>query len=355
MKIAKKIAYLQIVIGLFMVLKRKWILLFAAGLLCAITVSCKKEEEDTTLLTLTGQVKFDVPSYIALGSTHTMTPSGITYPDGNPVGWSWKVSPNMEKYDTTRVYKGSGDGSFTHTFYDSLTTFTITAVAFATDYYTSSTKKYAVAVKPGIMGGSITGVEPGENDFWFTDPRDGEKYLAGETGGLIWMKENLAWQGSGKGFKGYDITSHVFGRFYTWEEAQTACPEGWRLPSDNDWKALVQPFTNEILKDKETWSGVSGRLIKYVKFNGYDMWEFWPEVKADNAAGFFALSSGYANLATDAFSGLYDNATFWTSDEDPAQAENGLYRYIFCDKSELYIGAGDKKSFGANVRCVRDK
>ena len=30
-----------------------------------------------------------------------------------------------------------------------------------------------------------------------------------------------------------------YGRLYTWEAAKKACPKGWHLPSDAEWKILM--------------------------------------------------------------------------------------------------------------------
>jgi len=40
-----------------------------------------------------------------------------------------------------------------------------------------------------------------------------------------------------------------YGRLYYWETAKTACPSGWRLPSDADWDQL-KSFVNELRGDE---------------------------------------------------------------------------------------------------------
>ena len=34
-----------------------------------------------------------------------------------------------------------------------------------------------------------------------------------------------------------------YGNLYTWEEALEVCPEGWRLPTDEDWQNLEVTFS----------------------------------------------------------------------------------------------------------------
>jgi len=38
----------------------------------------------------------------------------------------------------------------------------------------------------------------------------------------------------------------TYGRLYTWEAAQRACPEGWHLPSDEEWYHLAFHFGGEL-------------------------------------------------------------------------------------------------------------
>lgn len=94
----------------------------------------------------------------------------------------------------------------------------------------------------------------------YTDVRDGNTYGWVRIGDLEWMTENLKYQVGGLPY--YECTYDVFGanypvavrsqlintdfeadyetygNFYTWQEAVESCPEGWRLPTDEDWKNL---------------------------------------------------------------------------------------------------------------------
>ena len=44
-------------------------------------------------------------------------------------------------------------------------------------------------------------------------------------------------------------------------------------------------------------------------------------------------------------------AAFWVSDPD---SDFGHYRYIFVKQNDVQFGSGDKESFRASVRCVKD-
>jgi uncharacterized protein (TIGR02145 family) len=53
--------------------------------------------------------------------------------------------------------------------------------------------------------------------------------------------------------------------------------------------------------------------------------------------------------------GVYEYAAFWTADSVDDDEEMAYYRYIVGSEPDLFITKGDKKNFGANVRCVRNK
>ena len=73
----------------------------------------------------------------------------------------------------------------------------------------------------------------------YTDPRDGGTYRTVELNGLRWMAENLNYDARGGWFFENDPkTGEQYGRFYDWDTARGAAPDGWRLPTDEEWAAL---------------------------------------------------------------------------------------------------------------------
>lgn len=335
--------------------------LLAVTLAVAAIISCKKDEETEIKPSLSGTLTFEVPEFVELEEKVTLVPKGITHPEGKGVGYYWKVTPDMESSDTTKFENEDGTGAFEYTFRDSLGTYTVTCYAYASGYYSSSATYYVTTVKGGING-SITDAEFFASDPSYTDPRDGRKYYTTVLGSNEWFRQNLAYPGTssekiGMPFRNAEAMNDVFGRFYTWEEAQKACPEedGWRLPDDTDIRELAEYLTGNEQETGQTIEGVSGKIMVNAKFNTIRLWEFWPAVKITNESKLSTLPAGYANISgtTKDFSGVYDYAAFWTA-ETSLNPEQAIYRYIYCDKPDIMIGSGYKESFAANIRCVRD-
>lgn len=176
----------------------------------------------------------------------------------------------------------------------------------------------------------------------FTDVRDGQSYSVVQIGSQTWMAENLNFVLPGvDGADGAycpdgDVRNcKKMGHLYTWVEAQSVCPEGWRLPSREDFEALVKVVggsaaegSGDALKSTSGW---------FKKGNGSD------------AFGFKALPAG--NKRQDGkFDGIGGYAYFWSSSEDP----DGAAYYLVLDfsspaaKTEAF-GKGE----GRSVRCVK--
>lgn len=163
----------------------------------------------------------------------------------------------------------------------------------------------------------------------FVDPRDGQVYRTVKLNGLTWMAENLNYEVDGsKPFKDNFLYASRFGRLYTWDAAQNACPDGWRLPTKAEYEALIQSFEK---KGEPIEKSAYAALIE------------------GGESGFDALLSGYFD-DEGGFHELEKYGHYWTSDEKSKEAA----WYCRFGHYSRKTGFGNKpKSGGRSVRCVR--
>ena len=174
----------------------------------------------------------------------------------------------------------------------------------------------------------------------FVDPRDGLQYKTVQIGDQIWMAENLNYGGNEKVCYDHDPGNcSIYGGLYTWETAATVCPEGWRLPSREDWTEL-----SEFLGVRE-----AGQKLK-AAMGDVPAWD------GTNESGFSAIPAGAGN--GEEFQRMGDWALFWSSSEFSDQrawfAQLDGYWYPAPPKyRNLYVGWYYLKSNQFSVRCIK--
>jgi uncharacterized protein (TIGR02145 family) len=155
----------------------------------------------------------------------------------------------------------------------------------------------------------------------FTDPRDGKIYKTVKIGTQTWMAENLAYKpSSGK----YWLSPNNY-YYYDWATAKSVAPAGWHLPSQAEWKALIDFIGGSSLALPEKF--------KTIGFNFEDL-------------GYYELNS------IDEFNW---EGYFWSSTE-----ENVKRAWSICQSSDeevegtLITLESMNKTLGLNIRCVKD-
>jgi len=212
---------------------------------------------------------------------------------------------------------------------------------------------------------------PQEAPNTFTDSRDGKVYKTVTIGEQVWMAENLAYLPSVVGpatesytdpyyyVYGYDGTSvatakattnyQTYGVLYNWPAALSACPPGWHLPSDAEWKQLEMYLgITSAQADATGWRGTAegGKL----KEEGTTHWDS-PNTGATNSSGFTALPGGYRSYDGRFYSiGIY--GYWWSSPE--INTYDAWYRSLRYDTSDVYRSYGFNRGNGFSVRCLRD-
>ncbi|MCF0175411.1 MAG: fibrobacter succinogenes major paralogous domain-containing protein [Bacteroidales bacterium] len=339
--------------------KRFAIIALVCGFAAAASTGCKDKDDDTEYFYLNGELRFEYQPYVEQNARVVFVPKGVTHPDGEDIGYVWKVSSLMSSYDTTKFVGEKGDGSFQFDFTDSLGSFTVSCYAYADGYVSSSASRSVTVVDPSLNGSLTNTGVGGAGESREVDPRDGKTIYYRTHNGVDWMSSNLAYMNSGIPYANCGCMSDIFGRLYSWEEAQNVCPTGWTLPSDADFQAFGAQYGCSYDSVSGKILGFAGKLMVNSYFNTLKMWEFWPEVKITNETGFAAIPVGYANLGNNGFNGTTEYACFWTSDTTQSEGETfGVYRYIVNSEvgnPDVLKGKADKKAFGASVRCIRKK
>lgn len=345
---------------------RHVLLLLPAVLSAAVSGGCKKNT-DTEINYLSGTLSLSMPSYVNPGYTKTFLLDDlmtVSRADGGPVGYRF-LDPVTGKADTLVTADGTVlKREYTVSVPDTIATLSLTLGAFVaadSGYSGTSASASFTVVKPGWDEGcSITNFVT-DPDAVFLDERDGRTYYKTRIGGLDWMRNNLAYEGGqdgeevlGVSYAQSDAMSEIFGRYYTWEEAKTACPEGWRLPTDAEWTGLC-----EGAGPGGKLPGVAGKVMADLYFNGAKMWEYWPKVPITDEFRLSVMPVGYATVSGEEykeykFEGLYTYAVFWTSDGNDEVGGDGVCRYINHKENTIYRGRRSNTDFAASVRCVKD-
>ena len=84
-----------------------------------------------------------------------------------------------------------------------------------------------------------------------------------------WMAENVAEDVDGSWcYNDKKDNCKKFGRLYSYEQAKEICPEGWHLPSSNEYSQLMQfAKTTGNLRSRDEWTDKGGKGINFWGFN----------------------------------------------------------------------------------------
>jgi uncharacterized protein (TIGR02145 family) len=201
---------------------------------------------------------------------------------------------------------------------------------------------------------------------------DGNTYKTVKIGNQWWMAENLKvtryrtgtpiaqvqdpiqWTTAPDAFCLYENNSTSPGLLYNHHavaNTENIAPEGWRIPTDADWKELERTLGMSDEKIETTgWRGDDeGNRLKLYGEQGWKRYqENWPT----NESGFGA-SAGSCRL----FNGYWGNpglfyTGFWWTATDHSGSE-AWYRHMDYKKSNIFRYYG-LKSQGYSIRCVKN-
>lgn len=180
------------------------------------------------------------------------------------------------------------------------------------------------------------------------DLRDGQVYRIVKIGDQVWMAENLNYE-TDSSFCYNDSAAYCtkYGRLYTWAAAMNACPDGWRLPSETDFKNLV--------------NAVGGKDSAGIKLKSTSGWNDYDGVSGNgtDAFGFSALPAGTGDA--NQYGAMNHTADFWGStecgNENSPEPGNGCAYELYLDyrNAEVSLPSYAAKDVVLSVRCVKDE
>ncbi|HHX15130.1 MAG TPA: hypothetical protein GX724_03080 [Fibrobacter sp.] len=156
------------------------------------------------------------------------------------------------------------------------------------------------------------------------DARDNQTYKATDIGGSFWIVQNMNYKTENEStcYDEEEEYCSVYGRLYTWDAAQLACPEGYRLSTDADWKRLEK---------------MAGGAAEKLRSNGSDDYAF------SVLFGGYANKNGISTLLT-------EGAYFWTEVQKNGRA---MARSLFTKEENVERFSSDTKIY-MSVRCVKN-
>ncbi len=137
--------------------------------------------------------------------------------------------------------------------------------------------------------------------------------------------------------------------FYAVTNPSGLCPEGWRVPSDEDWQELEVSLGISIAKAQERWYRGTDQGSQLA--GGIELWgENGIKTETFGKSGFDALPAGYRRSYGD-YGNIGSNANFWTSDEK--DENNAMSREIYTGNPGIYRIDNINKNNGHSVRCIQ--
>ena len=194
---------------------------------------------------------------------------------------------------------------------------------------------------PGNGGGDGPGV-----GGTFTDSRDGKTYRTVKIGDLTWMAENLNYATSDGSSCYSDNPSNCakYGRLYNWDAAMSACPAGWHLPAQDEWRDLVR------IAD-----GIIGPAVKLKSKTGWHNKDGVSHGNGTDEFGFSALPGGGRWLDFDFFT-TGTSGYWWSATDHPNNSESAIFVSMY-EHSDITGagGSGYDKRYAFSVRCILDE
>lgn len=142
-------------------------------------------------------------------------------------------------------------------------------------------------------------------------------------------------------FENQNTNIYPKGRLYNWHvvnDSRNICPEGWHMPSKEDWEILISYLNNET-------DSIAGGRMKTIGS------QFWGNnnVGAANEPGFFAIPSGIRG--EEALFEFANQAWWWSASSSGVTTATA---FSVTNNSEKVFERSRSKAFGMAIRCIKD-
>lgn len=194
------------------------------------------------------------------------------------------------------------------------------------------------------------------DQIWTTENLKVTRYRNGDP--IPNITDNTSWRDLSTGaYCNYDNDVNyveAYGRLYNWyavDDSRGLAPEGWHIPSDEEWKQLEMCLgMSQSEADGTSYRGTDegGKL----KEPGIVYWRT-PNTGATNESGFTARGGGGRVYVGGAFGNLTYFAHFWSVSEDVSEVGESWYRLLDHNNAQVSRMSFDKWS-GFSIRFIKD-
>ena len=227
---------------------------------------------------------------------------------------------------------------------------------------TRLTKGFLIVLGLSFLIGSNSCKKDDMDEIITVTDVDGNVYNTLRLGAQLWIAENLRTTRYNDGVPIPHVTANtqwanlttgaysyynnnpsayrdVFGALYNWNAVNTGklCPEGWHVPSDEEWAKLAEFLGGE---------GVAGGKLKE---SGTSYWKE-PNTGAINNTQFSALPGG-SRIFDGSFYNISQRGIWWSSTE--YSANNSYTRLLDFEYKTLFRTTFEKRG-GLSVRCIKN-
>jgi uncharacterized protein (TIGR02145 family) len=178
---------------------------------------------------------------------------------------------------------------------------------------------------------------------WMTKNLDVSKFRNGDP--IPEAKTTEEWENAGKNKQPawcyYDNdpkNGEKYGKLYNWyavSDSRGLAPEGWRVPSNDEWTVL------------ETYLGVTNVMVKLKSTSGWKK-----RGNGNNSSGFSGLPGGL-RYGEGTFGHIGYNGKWWSSTEHIKSDQLVYCRGMQCNLVNVDKSSG-AKWWGFSVRCIKD-